>query len=222
MQKFKIAPSILSADFTRLGEEIRAMEAGKADLIHFDVMDGVFVPEISYGEPVLRSIVKETKIPVDVHLMITEPLKHIDSFAKAGASVITFHYEAAAEKAEEVLARIHEKGIRASLSIRPDTNVEAIFPYLPLLDMVLLMTVMPGYGGQSFMEGSLDRIHALRKEIERTGLKTDIEVDGGIDMNTVLLAKNAGANVFVSGSALFRGDLAGNIRTMRRVLKKES
>ena len=217
MYQIMIAPSILSADFANFGAELKEMEKAHAELLHFDVMDGCFVPEISFGEVLLRSVKKATALETDVHLMITEPEKHIPSFLSSGADRITFHLEAA-EDPLPGLRMIHEAGKKAALSIRPDTPVEALYPYLSECDMVLLMTVQPGFGGQPFLPGSVERIQAVRREIERQGLRTDLEVDGGINFNTVKMARDAGANVFVSGSALFKGQLSENIERMRALL----
>lgn len=215
--KYMIAPSVLSADFLNLGREVQQLNAAGVDMIHYDVMDGNFVPEVSYGEGILRAVKKNTSIPVDVHLMVVDPLKNIESFAKAGADRITFHLEACTN-AEEVIDRIHSFGIPAAISVKPGTPVETVYPYLYKVEMVLLMTVNPGFGGQPFLKESPERIAALRAEIEKRGLNVDIQVDGGINFETVLLAKEAGANVFVSGSSLFGGDLPDNVRVMRELL----
>ena len=215
--KYMIAPSVLSADFLNLGREVQQLNAAGVDMIHYDVMDGNFVPEVSYGEGILRAVKKNTSIPVDVHLMVVDPLKNIESFAKAGADRITFHLEACTN-AEEVIDRIHSFGIPAAISVKPGTPVETVYPYLYKVEMVLLMTVNPGFGGQPFLKESPERIASLRAEIEKRGLNVDIQVDGGINFETVLLAKEAGANVFVSGSSLFGGDLPDNVRVMRELL----
>jgi len=213
----KIAPSILSADFTRLGEQLREVSLSGADMLHFDVMDGKFVPQISFGEPVLKSIRKEFDMEIDVHLMIFDPLKNIESFANAGADRITVHMETGGVR--ECIDRIHSLGLKAAVSLKPDTPVEAVFPYLNDLEMVLMMTVYPGFGGQSFLPESPERIRKLKSEIDRLGLETEIQVDGGIDRNTISLAREAGANVFVSGSSVFRGDIAANMKALRAGLE---
>lgn len=215
-----IAPSILSSDFLHMDEEIRKMEEGKADLIHYDVMDGMFVPEITYGEVLLRQMKKNTSLPLDVHLMIENPKSHIESFTLAGADIITFHLEACKSEEEvfETINLIHEKGVKASISIKPMTEVEKVLPYLPLVDMVLIMTVNPGFGGQSFMMDSLDRITSVRKAIDEMNLSCRLQVDGGINKETISLVKKAGADTFVSGSALFKGDFQKNIEELRRIL----
>ena len=215
--KMKIAPSILAADYMHFGDQIRVLDEEKADMIHFDVMDGKFVQEITFGEGILRQIRKITDCPLDVHLMIVDPMKNIASFAKAGADRITVHYEAC-ENVKDAIDLIHSFGLGASVSVKPGTPVEVLFPYLEDLEMVLIMTVEPGYGGQAFLPESPERISKVREEINRRGLKVDIQVDGGINASTVQKAAEAGANVFVAGSALFKGDLAGNIRAMREKL----
>ncbi len=211
----KISASILSADFGRLADELRRAEAAGCDMIHFDVMDGHFVPNLSYGVPVLKSIRKYCSLPFDVHLMITDPLDYIDAFADAGADHITFHEEIS-EDPREVIKKIRSRGITAGISVKPNTPVESVYELIDLLDMVLVMTVEPGFGGQGFISHTLDKISALRREIERRGLKTDIEVDGGIDASTSVLVKNAGANVLVSGSYLFKAkDMAAAAKALR-------
>ena len=211
----KISASILSADFGRLADELRRAEAAGCDMIHFDVMDGHFVPNLSYGVPVLKSIRKYCALPFDVHLMITDPLDYIDAFADAGADHITFHEEIS-EDPREVIKKIRSRGITAGISVKPNTPVESVYELIDLLDMVLVMTVEPGFGGQGFISHTLDKISALRREIERRGLKTDIEVDGGIDASTSVLVKNAGANVLVSGSYLFKAkDMAAAAKSLR-------
>ena len=211
----KISASILSADFGRLADDLRRAEAAGCDMIHFDVMDGHFVPNLSYGVPVLKSIRKYCALPFDVHLMITDPLDYIDAFADAGADHITFHEEIS-EDPREVIKKIRSRGITAGISVKPNTPVESVYELIDLLDMVLVMTVEPGFGGQGFISHTLDKISALRREIERRGLKTDIEVDGGIDASTSVLVKNAGANVLVSGSYLFKAkDMAAAAKALR-------
>ena len=215
---YKIAPSILAADWLHLGREVRALNESDCDYIHYDVMDGKFVPEMSFGVTCMRPIRKITEKKLDVHLMIEDPIRNVRSFAESGADLITFHIEAAGEKTAETIAYIRSFGVIPGLSVKPATLAEALFPYLDDLGMVLVMSVEPGFGGQAFMPESLEKIRALREEITRRGLSVDIEVDGGINLETALRTKEAGANVFVSGSALFRGDLVENIMTMRALL----
>ncbi|MBQ3150254.1 MAG: ribulose-phosphate 3-epimerase [Clostridia bacterium] len=199
----KIAPSVLASDFSKLGTEAVRMTESSADYLHLDVMDGVFVPNISFGAPVISSIRKCTPIFFDVHLMICDPLKYIDDFKKSGADNITFHIESTSDP-ESVIDYIHSVGCKASVSLKPSTDIKTVFPYLEKLDMVLVMTVEPGFGGQAFMPDMLPKIKALRQEIIRQKLNTDIQVDGGIDEQTVSLAAANGANVFVSGSTIFK------------------
>src|SRR5271169_2131600 len=188
---FYIAPSILSADFARLGEEIRRVEEAGADLIHFDVMDGHFVPNLSIGVPVLKSLRKITRLPLDAHLMISEPARYLRAFVEAGADL------------PGIAARIRELGARASVAINPETPVERVLAAAEHLDMILVMSVHPGFGGQGFIAESLEKLRAVRREIERRGLKVDVEVDGGIKIDNIRAAAEAGANVFVSGSGIF-------------------
>ena len=202
-----ISASILSADFTKLGEEIKRIIVAGSDWIHFDVMDGSFVDNISYGSPVLKSVKNCTGAPFDVHLMVVNPEKHIETFAKAGADNITFHLEAADNPAE-LIDKIHALGVSAGVSVKPKTPVEKVFELCPKADMILVMTVEPGYGGQGFISETLEKISALRRFCDENGYDIHIEVDGGIDANTAKLVKNAGADVLVSGSYLFKAENA--------------
>lgn len=210
-----ISASILSADFGNLAAELnRARESG-CDLIHFDVMDGHFVPNISYGVPVLKSIKGYCGLPFDVHLMITDPDMYIDAFADAGADIITFHAEAAKDSAKTI-DMIHKHGLKAGISVKPKTPVSEVFGLLDKLDMVLVMTVEPGFGGQGFISYTLDKITELRGEIHKRGLSVDIEVDGGITDVTASKVIEAGANVLVSGSYLFRAEnMKANVSLIR-------
>ncbi|HTQ23707.1 MAG TPA: ribulose-phosphate 3-epimerase [Candidatus Binataceae bacterium] len=198
----KIAPSILSADFARLGEEIRRVEDAGADLIHFDVMDGHFVPNLSIGLPVLKSLRKITRLPLDAHLMISEPARYLRAFVEAGANSISVHAEVC-DDLPGIAAHIHELGARASVAINPETPVERVLAAAGHLDMILVMSVHPGFGGQGFIVESLDKLRAVRREIERRGLKVDVEVDGGVKIDNIGAVAEAGANVFVSGSGIF-------------------
>src|SRR5579872_4539576 len=200
--EYKIAPSILSADFARLGEEVRRVEEAGADLIHFDVMDGHFVPNLSIGVPVLKSLRKITGLPLDAHLMISEPARYLKAFVEAGANSISVHAEVCGDLSG-IAARIRELGARASVAINPETPVERGLAAAEHLDMILVMSVHPGFGGQGFIAESLDRLRAVRREIERRGLKVDVEVDGGIKIGNIGAVAEAGANVFVSGSGIF-------------------
>lgn len=211
-----ISPSLLSCDFARMGEEIKRMEEAGAQWMHIDVMDGHFVPNITIGAPVLKSLKKQMNSLADVHLMISDPLKYAEDFAKAGADFITFHVESDSDPVETI-ERIRELGCRPSISVKPMTPAEVIFPYLDMVDMVLVMTVEPGFGGQSFMADMMPKVKAIREECNRRGLKDMyIEVDGGIDTVTVTEAAQAGADVFVSGSAIFRApDAAAIIKELK-------
>lgn len=198
----KISPSILSCDYGKIAEELKDMELAGADYMHIDVMDGHFVPNLTLGAPVIKCIRKATEVPFDVHLMISDPLKYIDDFCDAGADIITFHTECDSP-ISETIDKILSRGVKASLTVKPKTPVEDIFPYLDKLSMVLVMTVEPGFGGQSFMEDMMAKVSALRNEINSRGLDCEIEVDGGINEKTIAVAAAAGADVFVSGNALF-------------------
>jgi ribulose-phosphate 3-epimerase len=198
----KIAPSLLSCDFSRFGEEVARMDRSGADLIHLDVMDGHFVPNITFGAPVIKSLRSYTKKVFDVHLMISNPLAFVDDFAKAGADIITFNLEADSPITETIEA-IRAAGCSPALCVKPATPVEALFDYLEALDMVLIMTVEPGFGGQISIPETLEKIRHLRGECEKRGIALDIEVDGGITAGTVSDAAQAGANIFVAGSAIF-------------------
>lgn len=198
----KIAPSMLSCDFARFGEETARMENEGADLIHMDVMDAHFVPNLTFGAPIIKKMRSYSKLPFDVHLMISDPLRYAEDFARAGADIITFHIESDSPVGETI-DRIRSLGVKASLSVKPKTPIEEVFPYLDRLDMVLIMTVEPGFGGQSFMEDMMPKVRKLREEITRRGLDIDIQVDGGISDKTIATAAENGANVFVAGSALF-------------------
>ena len=205
MKQVCIAPSILSANFAKLGEEIALVESLGAEYLHFDVMDGHFVPNISFGIPVLKSISSIHQMVNDVHIMISDPDLYIEKFAKAGADIITFHYEACAneEEVQDVIDLIHSFGVKAGLSIKPKTPVEVLTPFLEDLDLVLIMSVEPGFGGQSFIPEALDKISYLRSVIDANDYKCLIEVDGGINDKTGPLCKEAGVDVVVAGSYLF-------------------
>lgn len=201
----KISPSILSSDYGNLSSELKRMEACGADMLHIDVMDGHFVPNITLGAPIVKCIRKSSTLPFDVHLMISDPYKYIHDFVNAGSDIITFHAEADSD-IEKTIDLILASGKKAGLSVKPKTPVEAVYPYLDKLSMVLVMTVEPGFGGQSFMENMMPKVSAVRSEIDRRGLDVDIQVDGGINKDTISIAAKAGANVFVSGNAIFSSD----------------
>lgn len=215
----KISPSILSADFARLGEETRRLCAAGADYIHVDVMDGRFVPNLTLGPPVIAALKPYAAVPLDVHLMISAPGRLLDSFLRAGADILTVHAEAAesAEALGALVSRIRAAGASPAVALRPATPLSAVLPLLPLLDMVLVMTVEPGFGGQPFMEDMLPKIRALRGEFRAHGLSARIEVDGGINRGNAARVAAAGADVFVAGSALFRApDLSAAVKDLRR------
>ena len=198
MPDIRIAPSILSADFAALGEDCKRMQEAGAEILHLDVMDGHFVPNISFGPPVIASLREQNEMFFDVHLMIEHPIRYIDAFKKAGAEGITFHLECQ-DDVEETLAALEKAGVKKAISLKPGTPAEAVYPYLDRLDMVLVMTVEPGFGGQSFMADMLPKIRAIREKAPHI----DLQVDGGISAQTAPLVTEAGANVLVAGSALF-------------------
>ncbi len=200
-----IAPSLLSCDFSKMGQEIKRMEEAKADFMHLDVMDGHFVPNITFGAPVIKTVRSYTDVPFDVHLMISEPLKYIDDFADAGADIITFHVESDSP-IQETIDKIKSRGVKAGLVIKPNTPASAVFPYLKDLYMVLVMTVEPGFGGQSFMEDMLPKVEEIRTEANKTNPQLLIEVDGGIAEGTIAKASKAGVDICVAGTAVFKAD----------------
>ena len=202
--KIQIAPSILSANFAKMGEEVRSMEECGADVIHYDVMDGVFVNNITFGLKMLEDIRPYTKLPIDAHLMIVHPEKYVERFAKAGADIITVHWEACQDNLKEVLQLIKSTGVKCGAVINPDTPVEKIKEVIPLCDMVLVMSVFPGFGGQKFIPESLDKLREIRAIIDASGKEIDLEIDGGITAENVAEVKAAGANVIVAGSAVFK------------------
>ena len=214
-----LAPSNLSADFKVLGEQIRITSDNGAKYLHFDVMDGMFVPSISFGMPVLKSIQGVSPQVMDVHLMVTDPGRYVEAFQEAGADILTVHLEAC-EDVQAVLDKIHACGMKAGVTIKPATPVEALVPFLDQADMFLIMSVEPGFGGQAFIPESLDKIRSLRSVLNERGLNTDIEVDGGIYQSNVKEVLDAGANVIVAGSAVFKGTIADNVTGLMEILKE--
>jgi ribulose-phosphate 3-epimerase len=216
----KIAPSILSADFARLGEEIAAIEAGGADYVHVDVMDGIFVPNITIGPLIVEAARRVTKLPLDVHLMITEPDRYIPSFAEAGADIIVVHAEAT-NHLHRTVQLIKSLGKKAGVSLNPATPLNVLDYVLEELDLVLLMTVNPGFGGQSFIEACIPKIQSLRATMDRRGIEAELEVDGGVKIDNIARIAHAGADVFVAGSAVFNSpDYAATIAELKRRAKE--
>lgn len=210
------APSILSADFAHLKEDVDAAKRGGCDYLHFDVMDGVFVPSISFGLPVLKCVRSFTDLFLDVHLMIVEPERYIDEFVKSGADMITFHYEATKD-VQAVVDKIHGHGIKCGIAISPDTPVDVIKPYLDKVEMILVMTVNPGFGAQAYIESCTDKVRTVAGWIKEAGLSVDVQVDGGIKKDNIRRIIENGANVIVAGSAVFVGDIEENAKTFKKI-----
>ena len=217
-----LSPSMLAADFNILGKQIKEVEEAGAQFLHYDVMDGLFVPSISFGLPVLESIRKQSKLFFDVHLMIVEPIRYIEEFAKAGADGITFHLEAAGDRIDETIAKIKSCGCKVGLSIKPGTPVETVFEYLNKVDMILLMTVEPGFGGQKFIPESMNRIKELRSKIDEVNPLVRLQVDGGVGDKNAAEVVAAGVDTIVSGTAVFRGNIRENVNKIFEESRKNA
>lgn len=216
---YKLAPSILAADFSNLGRDVKKIENAGVEYLHIDVMDGIYVPTISFGAPIIRSLRKVSSLVFDVHLMIEDPIRLIDEFVEAGADIITVHAEACIHLHRTITA-IKEKGVKVGVSLNPSTPLSVLEYVLDELDMVLLMSVNPGYGGQRFLPLTIEKIKSLKEMIDEKNLKVDIEVDGGLSADNVHLVLDAGANVIVAGTAVFKNDISRNVHQFKEVFKK--